>query len=89
MVFDMCDCKGTPVKIGAKVKLLSIPECLLSSVPKGEAAHLKSMIGEVFRVYEIDEWGGVWVEKCFDDKKDDGIMSHSLSLTSHEMEVIE
>jgi len=37
------------------------------------------MLGEVFEIYEIDEWGGAWVQ----------YQSHSLSLESDEMELVE
>jgi hypothetical protein len=84
------DLKGTPVKVGTKVKLLSLPESLLSEIPEDEVMRLKTMIGEIFQVYEIDKWGGVWVEKYFKEKTDKSILySHSLSLDSHEMEVVE
>ncbi|MFW9998012.1 MAG: hypothetical protein ACFFD4_38575 [Candidatus Odinarchaeota archaeon] len=56
-------------------------------MPNDEAENLKSMIGEVFTVDEIDEYGGVWVEKIWD--KGSGIInSHSLSLSPEEMELI-
>jgi len=37
------------------------------------------MLGEVFEIYEIDEWGGAWGQ----------YQSHSLSLESDEMELVE
>jgi len=40
---------------------------------------VRSMLGEVFEIYEIDEWGGAWVQ----------YQSHSLSLESDEMELVE
>ncbi len=45
------------------------------------------MIGEVFEVYEIDEWGSAWVEKSW---RTDGqeSRSHSLALDALEMEVV-
>jgi hypothetical protein len=46
------------------------------------------MLGEVFEVYEIDEWGGVWVEKAFLSPPGQ-YQSHSLSLASDEMELVE
>ena len=64
------DHKGVPVKVGTKVKLLSLPESLLYEIPKEEVMRLKTMIGEIFQVYEIDKWGGVWVEKYFKKKTD-------------------
>jgi hypothetical protein len=88
MTKNICDRNGTPVKIRTKVRLLSFPEWLLSKEPKDESERLESMIGEVFQVCDIDKWGGVWVEKWF-NKKDHISYNHSISLDSHEMEVID
>ncbi len=85
---DICDCNGVPVEVGSKVKVISVPDTLLNKIPENEVANLKSMIGKVFTVYEIDEWGGVWVEKWFGGDSDVPNY-HSLSLDSNEMEVIE
>ena len=47
----------------------------------------RSMEGEVFEVYEIDEWGGAWVEKWW--RAADGTSSsHSLGLGPNQMEVV-
>ena len=81
------DCNNQPVTRGDKVRLLKVPNWLLEKVSNDEAENLKSMIGEVFIVDEIDEYGGVWVEKLW--KKGKGIVeSHSLSLASGEMELV-
>ena len=45
------------------------------------------MEGESFEVYEIDEWGGAWVEKWWSLAVGESI-SHSLGLEACEMEVI-
>ncbi len=81
------DINGEKVKEGDKVKLLSIPEWLLTSVTEEEARDLNSMLGETFVVYEIDEWGGAWVEKWFNEGEE-VTNSHSLSLQPHEMELV-
>ena len=46
------------------------------------------MVGEVFEIIEIDEYGSAWVEKVWPDA-DGGSHSHSLALASHEMEIAE
>ncbi len=76
------------MKVGDKVRLLSVPKLLLEKVPEDEAKNLRSMVGEIFTVDEIDEYGGVWVEKVL-DWGDGKIQSHSLSLNSEEMELIQ
>ena len=57
-------------------------------LPPDEWRDLKTMIGEVFEVYEIDEHGSAWVEKWWNDA-DGESHSHSVALASHEMEVVE
>ncbi len=81
------DINGDIVTEGVKVKLLGIPESLLSVLPDEEVEALKSMMGEIFEVYEIDEYGGTWVEKWFNEGEE-VTNSHSLSLESHEMELV-
>jgi len=82
------DINGNIVTEGAKVKLLSVPESLLSILPDEEVDELRTMVGDIFEVYEIDEHGGVWVEKWFNKGKEI-TNSHSLSLEPHEMELVE
>ena len=46
------------------------------------------MIGEVFEVCDVDEYGAAWVEKTWRARS--GLIRHcSLALASHEMEVVE
>ena len=47
------------VKIGDTVRLLSIPNSLLEELPQDEAENLRSMIGEIFVVEDIDVFGGI------------------------------
>jgi hypothetical protein len=84
---NIVDRNGKLVKVGTKVKIISVPEWLLSKVPADESKRLSSMVGKVFQVYEIDEWGGVWVEKWFNEDND--ILNSHISLNSTEMEVID
>ncbi|MDO9465722.1 MAG: hypothetical protein Q7J36_00320 [Thiobacillus sp.] len=80
------DRNGTPVAVGTQVRVVSISASVLSRLPADEVAQVKSMEGEVFSVYEIDQWGGAWVEKWWHDE--DKAQSHSLGLASNEMEVV-
>lgn len=82
------DRNGAPVNVGTAVRLLRVPEWLLSRVSGEEAADLQSMVGEVFIVHKIDKWGGVWLEKWFTDAENEK-HSHSLSPSSEEFEVVE
>ena len=76
---------GRPVTVGMNVRVLEIPESLVRDLPDEERPEVQSMLGRVFRVYEIDEYGSAWVEKVWED--DDGSRSHSLALSPHEMEI--
>ena len=81
------DINGAPVRVGTRVRVLKISSSVLSQLPKSEADCARSMEGEVFEVYEIDEWGGAWVEKSW--SSGDGTSSpHSLGLGPSQMEVV-
>ncbi len=81
------DRHGAPVTVGTRVRVVEIASFLEGDLPIEEWQDLKTMLGEVFEVYEIDENDGAWVEKIW--KQDDGCeRSHSYSLASHEMEVV-
>jgi hypothetical protein len=81
------DIHGAAVHVGTQVRVLKISESVLSQLPQSEAEAARAMVGDVLEVYEIDEWGGAWVEKSWLD--DDGRMvSHSLGLGPEQMEVV-
>lgn len=68
--------------------MLIVPNWLLEKLPEDEVENLQSMVGDIFVVDEIDEYGGVWVEKEF-DLGNGKIQSRSLSLNLDEMELIQ
>ena len=81
------DIHGTVVRVGTRVRVLKISPSVLSQLPQSEAECARSMEGEIFEVYEIDEWGGAWVEKLW--RRADGTSSpHSLGLGPAQMEVV-
>ena len=81
------DRNGKPVYVGTRVRVLKISESVLAELPDSEAECARSMQGEVFEVYEVDEWGGAWVEKMW--RTEDGTTtSHSLGLGPGMMEVV-
>ena len=68
--------------------MLSIAPFLERDLPAEEWQELRSMIGEVFEVCDVDEYGAAWVEKTWRARS--GLIRHcSLALASHEMEVVE
>jgi hypothetical protein len=78
------DCDGQPVSVGSRVRVLEVAPFLERDLPPHEWAELLTMRGEVFEVYEIDEYGNAWVEKWFDGP-DETRSSHSLGLAPNEM----
>ena len=82
------DRNGEPVLVGSRVRVVAIATFLEHDLPPEEGERVRSMLGGVFEVYDVDEWGGVWVEKAF-PVGSDRYLSHSLSLASEEMEVVE
>lgn len=73
------DRNGKKVLVGSRVPVVAIAAFLERDLPPEEWECVRSMLGEVFEIYEIDEWVGAWVQ----------YQSHSLSLESDEMELVE
>jgi hypothetical protein len=82
------DIHGQPVQVGTWVRVLRISDEVLAQLPESEAQAAREMEGEVLEVYEIDEWGGAWVEKSWHDA-DGRPVSHALGLGPEQMEVAE
>jgi hypothetical protein len=82
------DRNGRVVQVGTRVRVLEITPSLQATVPANEWQELQEMLGQVLTVYQIDEWGKPWVEKWW-YPPGEGSFCHSLSLDSHEMEVVE
>ena len=81
------DIHGNTVCLGTRVRLLKIADFLRKRLPRDEVEQLDSMVGEVFTVEEIDEYGWPWISKSF-PTGDDGCQGHSLALDSDEFEVV-
>jgi len=73
------DRNGKKVLVDSRVRVVAIAAFLERDLPPEEWECVRSMLGEVFEIYEIDEWVGAWVQ----------YQSHSLSLESDEMELVE
>jgi hypothetical protein len=78
---------GKSIAVGTRVRVLKITPFLKDSVPPEEWDDLQTMVGEVFPVCEVDEYGWPWVEKWF-ESKEEGSYCHSLALAPDEMEVV-
>ncbi len=78
---------GKPVAVGARVRILNVAPELEDRLSVEEWEQLQTMVGDIFTVYEIDEFGSPWVEKWF-GSEEDGRSCHSLALAPEEMEVV-
>jgi hypothetical protein len=79
---------GKVVAVGDHVRVVKVTQNTLEGLPLDEQERVRSMVGEVFEIQEIDRWGYPWVEKWWDDGA--GYKnSHSLSLDSDEMERVD
>jgi hypothetical protein len=81
------DRNGNTVQLGTRVRLV----CLLlgdwlTNLPADEKPRIESMIGEIFAIEEIDEWGGAWISKSFEGESADTFYGHSIRLAPAEME---
>jgi len=87
METEVQDINGAAVRVGTRVRVLRISDSVLSQLPESEAEAARAMEGEVLEVYEIDDWGGAWVEKTL-RARDGTSVSHSLGLGPTQMEVV-
>lgn len=83
------DKNGRPVHIGSKVRLLCLSGNWLDELPSEEKQDVLSMIGEVFVVEEIDEYGHPWVRKSWPNEQEGRCHAHSIALDPHEMELVD
>ena len=83
------DINGYPVTVGTKIRLLSLAGQWLDDLPAEEKNDVLSMIGEIFVVKEIDDYGYPWVQKSWPNETDGECHSHSVALERHEMEIVQ
>ena len=83
------DINGSPVTVGSTVRLLSLSGQWLEDLPAEERSDVMSMLGEIFVVEEIDEYGHPWVRKSWPNEAEGKCHSHSVALEQHEMEVVQ
>jgi len=83
------DKHGRPVTVGSRVRLLELSPRFLESLPADEIEDVRSMIGEVFEVDEIDQYGCAWVGKGWSIPEEGKYTGHSLALDANEMELVD
>jgi len=82
------DKNGNEVHVGDKVKIVTLESSFLSGLEIEAKKKVQSMIGEIFLIDEIDEYGGAWVHKEWCNDRGDECESHGVSLSSNEMELV-
>lgn len=80
------DRHGKEVTLECYVKVLSLDPANFPHLGRKELAEVMSMMGDVLQVQEISDDGQAWVSKEW-WLNDSEVMSHSVGLSSHEMEV--
>ncbi len=69
------------------VRVIKIDPSITANLPDDETRDVNSMLNEIFQIYKIDEYDCAWVEKWW-DRGNGQTESHSLSLSSPEMELV-
>jgi hypothetical protein len=89
-VEEPTDHKSGCVRVGTRIRVLKVPAFLENDLAPEEWERVKSMIGEEFDVYWIDEHGLAWIEKWWPEGPEDGgcKFNHSLGLRADEMEIV-
>lgn len=81
------DHNGNAVAVGDRVRLLTLSGDWFDKLPEDEKTNVESMIGEVFAVEEIDEYGHPWIYKDFPESED-RVRSHSIAVEPNEIEIV-
>jgi hypothetical protein len=75
--------------VGSRVQVLGLSGDWFDNLPEDERTRVESMIGEVFEIEEIDEYGHPWVCKRWPNEAEDHCQSHSVALDPGEMLAID
>jgi len=83
------DRNGRIVGIGSRVRLLALSGKWLDELPPNERRDVLSMIGEVFKIEEIDEYGHPMVRKSWPSEEQGTYHSHSVAVDPNEIELVD
>lgn len=83
------DTNGNPIAVGTTVRILSLSGQWVDDLPAEERSDVMSMVGEVFIVEAIDEFGYPWVRKSWSNMIEGRCHSHSIALEQHEMMAVQ
>ena len=82
------DRNGIELAIGSRIRLLSLSGQWFNELPSDEVAEIQSMIGGLFVVEEIDNYGQPWIRKSWFDSVEGACRGHSIALEPHEAECV-
>jgi len=86
-IHEAKDCAGRPIRVGSRVRVITLSDDFIASLPVDERAKVAEMIGGVFEVDEIDEAGRAWVTKTW-DCGDGTYDAHGVALSPSETELV-
>ncbi|MCU6433571.1 hypothetical protein LPB67_07245 [Undibacterium sp. Jales W-56] len=79
------DCKNQPVAVGDIVRVISLSQDFIKSFPADERILFESMIGNFFKIIDLDEYGQACVVREWHDEQ--GLpQTHVIALDPEEME---
>lgn len=76
------------MELGSRVRVLSLSGQWFDALPNDERTEVASMIGEIFEVDDIDEYGQPWVSKHWPDLAEGTCHGHTVALEAHEMQIV-
>lgn len=82
------DRHGNDVVVGALVRVVRLAGKWLDELPEDERTAVLSMVGETFRVWEIDSHGHPCVMKEFPGETADSVTLHEVALDADEYELV-
>ena len=82
------DRSGKTVQVGSRVRLVQVSRKWLDDLPIDKKRDVLSMVGEVFEVEEIDEYGRPWISKWWRAEGEENCRSHSIALEPFETELV-
>ncbi|CAN5750101.1 hypothetical protein BH11PSE12_BH11PSE12_07850 [soil metagenome] len=83
----LLDIKNQPVAIGDIIRVVTLDKKFIKSFPEDERILIESMIGNFFKIIDIDEEGQPCIMREWHDEH--GIMqTHVIALDPEEMEKI-
>ena len=82
------DCDGRPIEVGSQVRVLSLSGQWFDALPAEERQEVASMVGEIFVVEDIDEYGQPWISKYWTDPGEGRCHGHTVALEPFEMQLV-